>query len=149
MAARNILASSSNRYPIFLYIYSCLAFFLLVIACINYLNLSIADFNFRNKEIGVRKILGARKKQIAIQVTLETTLYCVIALGLSLGLLYFLFPNVSQFLDPNLRFSMLLDSKVEGLIIFILALLIILSTAYPAYHLAKNNPINDLKRMHG
>jgi len=134
---------------IYLYIYSCLGFFLLVIACINYLNLSIADFNFRNKEIGVRKILGARKVQIAIQVTLETILFCAVALGLSVGLLYLLFPKVSQFMDPNLRFSMLMDSNVAGFIILTLVVLVLLSTAYPAYHLAKNNAINDLRRKHG
>jgi putative ABC transport system permease protein len=134
---------------LYLYICSSLAFFLLLIASINYLNLSIADFNFRNKEIGVRKILGARKKQIAIQITLETTLYCLAALGLSVGMLYFLFPDILQLLDPNLQFAMLLDSKVVVLTSLTLVSLIIFSTAYPAYHLATNNPIDDLKRIQG
>jgi putative ABC transport system permease protein len=134
---------------LYLYLCSCLGFFLLLIASINYLNLSIADFNFRNKEIGVRKILGAQKKQIVIQIALETILYCLIALALSVGMLYFLFPWVLQLLDPSLQFVMLMDSKILVLVTLTLIFLIIFSTAYPAYHLAMNNPINDLKRIQG
>jgi len=78
---------------IYVYIYISLAIFLLVIAGINYLNLSIADFSFRNKEIGVRKVLGARKKQIVFQVVLETIFHCVIAVLISVGILYILFPD--------------------------------------------------------
>lgn len=119
--------------------------FLLAIASINYINLSIADFHKRNKEIGVRKVLGARKKQIAIQVILEACFVSLSALILSIGVLYFLFPQVLQSLDSNLSFAMLFKPNVMILVALTVLLLIILSTAYPAYRLATNNPINDLK----
>ncbi len=135
--------------PLYLYIYGSLAFFLLVIAGINYLNLSIADFDNRNKEIGVRKVLGASKRQIAFQVIIETTLFCLMSLILSLGLLYLFFPQVLQLLDSNLRFAMLADRKLLFFVAVTVSFLVIASTAYPAYRLSSNHPINDLKKKTG
>lgn len=134
---------------LYVYIYSGLAIFLLIIASINFLNLSIADFNFRNKEIGVRKVLGARKKQIAFQVTFETTLYCLFALIGSFGLLYIVFPQLLKSLDPNLQFAMIATPKVLMWIVVVIIFLVLFSAAYPAYRLSINNPIQDLKRKYG
>ena len=131
---------------VYLYVYISLAVFLLVIAGINYLNLSIADFSFRNKEIGVRKVLGARKKQIVFQITLETISHCLLALLVSGGILYILFPQLSQLFDLNLKFSSLLRKEVLTWTLLTVSILIILSAAYPAYCLSVNNPIHDLKR---
>ncbi len=131
---------------VYLYVYISLAVFLLMIAGINYLNLSIADFSFRNKEIGVRKVLGARKKQIVFQITLETIFHCLLALLVSGGILYILFPQLSQLFDLNLKFSSLLREEVLTWTLVTVSVLIILSAAYPAYCLSVNNPIHDLKR---
>lgn len=134
---------------VYVYVFSSLALFLLVIASINYINLSIADFHNRNKEIGVRKVLGARKTQIAIQVIIEACLICFSGLILSIGLLYFLFPQVLQLLDAHLSLAMLFDAPVLISVGLTISLLIIFSTAYPAYRLAVNKPINDLKSGSG
>lgn len=131
---------------VYLYVYVCLAIFLLVIAGINYLNLSIADFSFRNKEIGVRKVLGARKKQIVFQIAFETIFHCFLALLVSAGILYMLFPQVSQSFDLNLKFTSLLRKEVLTWTLITVSALIILSAAYPAYCLSVNNPIHDLKQ---
>jgi putative ABC transport system permease protein len=132
---------------VYLYVYISLAVFLLVIAGINYINLSIADFSSRNKEIGVRKVLGARKKQIVFQITLETISYCFLALIVSGGTLYLFFPQLSQLFDLNLRFSSLLQKEALTWTLLTVSILIVLSAAYPAYCLSVNNPIHNLKRM--
>lgn len=131
---------------LYVYIFSLLGIFLLVIASINYINLSIADFNSRSKEIGVRKILGARKKQIAFQVTLETVFLCFSGLLISLIALYLLFPKVLVLLDPNLKLEMLLDTNVMFLITLTVLLLAAFSTAYPAFRLSMNSPMSDLSK---
>ena len=46
------------------YIFSAIALFILLIACINYMNLSTARSALRAREIGIRKVVGARKKRI-------------------------------------------------------------------------------------
>ena len=131
---------------LYVYIFSLLGIFLLVIASINYINLSIADFNSRSKEIGVRKILGAQKKQIAFQVTLEALFLCFVGLLISLTILYFLFPKVLVLLDPNLKLEMLLDTNVVVLITLTVLFLAAFSTAYPAFKLSMNSPMSDLNK---
>ncbi len=131
---------------VYLYVYISLAIFLLIIAGTNYLNLSIADFSFRNKEIGVRKVLGARKKQIVFQITFETILHCLLALIISVGILYILFPQVALSFEFNLKFSSLLRQDVLIWTVATVTALSLASAAYPAYCLSVNNPIHDLKR---
>lgn len=133
-----------NRF--YVYVFSLLAFFLLVIACINYINLSIADFHHRSKEIGIRKILGARKAQILIQIALESLFYCSTGLFISLVILYAIFPQVSSFLDPNLNIAMLLKPEPILIVMVTILFIIILSTTYSAIKLSISNPVKDLKR---
>ena len=134
---------------IYVYIFSLLGVFLLLIAGINYVNLSIADFHKRNKEIGVRKVLGARKRQVTYQVILETCFICITAMILSLGTLFLLFPKVAQVLDANLSFSMLFRPHIILIVSSIILFLIVGSSVYPAYHLAMNKPVNDFKAISG
>lgn len=131
---------------VYLFIYISLAVFLLIIAGINYLNLSIADFSFRNKEIGVRKVLGARKKQIVFQVCYESAFYCLLALFISIGILYISFPHVLNLFELNLNFFDLVQQDVLAWVLASIFILIVVSAAYPAYCLSVNNPIHDLKR---
>lgn len=133
----------------YVYVFVLLGIFLVVIASINYINLSIADFHKRNKEIGVRRMLGARKKQIGFQVLIEASLVCFLALILGLVGLCVLFPKILQLLDANLSLTMLADVGVMISIGCALGMLIILSTVYPAYKLATNKPFDDLKSGKG
>lgn len=131
---------------LYVYLFSILGLFLLVIACINYINLSIADFHNRSREIGIRKLFGALKKQIAFQVTLESLFYCIFGLLISLGILYIIFPKVSALLDPNLNLSILLDPIVILTVAITVLFIVIFSTTYSAIKLSINNPIKDLKK---
>ena len=56
------------------YIFSAIALFILLIACINYMNLSTARSALRAKEIGIRKVIGARKKELIFQFLSESVL---------------------------------------------------------------------------
>jgi len=130
---------------LYVYIFSLLGLLLLLVSSINYINLSIADFHNRSKEFGVRKSFGARKTQIASQITLEALFICIAALLISLGILYLLLPAVLVLLEPNLNFGMLLDKNVLVLTAVTVSVLTIVSTAYPAFHLSMSSPVGDLK----
>jgi putative ABC transport system permease protein len=132
---------------VYVYVFSLLGVFLLLIAGINYVNLSIADFHKRSKEIGVRKVLGARKRQVALQVILETCVLCLVSFCLSVGAVYILFPKVAQILDANLTFRMLFQRQVLWIVVIITASLMVMSTLYPAWRLAANKPVNDFKAL--
>lgn len=132
---------------VYIYMFAVLGLFLLVISGINYINLTVADFHKRLKEIGIRKVMGALKRQIAFQVIFEGCLVVVLSLIVSICALYLLFPEVQQLLDPNLKFVMLAKPEIIAMLAAVIGLLIILSTLYPAYQLAINSPIENMKSI--
>lgn len=130
---------------VYVYAFSVLGILLLLVAGINYVNLSLADFSNRARETGVRKVLGARKYQLVTQVMLETLVFCFIAMALGLGMLYFLFPKVTQLLDGDLRFDMLLNTNVMMLAGAGLVVLLFFSTYFPAKMFTTSGVIQNLK----
>ncbi len=130
---------------VYVYAFSVLGILLLLVAGINFVNLSIADFSSRARETGVRKVLGARKHQLLSQVALETLLFSLIALTLALGTLYLLFPKVTQLLDGDLRFDMLLNPNVMILVGAGLVVLLFFSTYFPARIFTTSGVIQNLK----
>src|SRR5260221_11597280 len=134
---------------LYFYVFSLLGLFLIIISSINYVNLSIADFDSRTKEIGVRKILGARKRQIGFQVFMDTVFICLLALLISIGLVYSLFPKIANLLNSDLQFEMLWNGRVMVLVALIILFLLTLSSAYPAFRLSSQNPVKDLKLGQG
>lgn len=129
----------------YVYAFSVLGVLLLMVAAINYVNLSIADFSSRARETGVRKVLGARKYQLVSQILLETLLFSLFALMLGVGALYLLFPKVTQLLDGDLRFEMLLDLRVVILAGLGLVILLFFSTYFPAKMFTSSGVIQNLK----
>ncbi|MDZ7648666.1 MAG: FtsX-like permease family protein [Cytophagales bacterium] len=128
-----------------MYAFSVLGVLLLVVAGINYVNLSIADFNNRARETGVRKVLGARKHQLVSHVVMETLLFSFIALALGLGILYLVFPKITELLDGDLRFGMLMNPTV--FVVSLAGLFVLLSSHlyFPAKLLAASGVIQNLK----
>jgi putative ABC transport system permease protein len=130
---------------VYVYALSVLGILLLIVAAINYVNLSIADFSNRARETGVRKVLGARKYQLVLQVALETLVFSLIAMALGLGALYLLFPKITELLDHNLRFEMLLNPRVVTIAISGLVVLLFFSCWFPAKMSAASGVIQNLK----
>jgi putative ABC transport system permease protein len=68
------------------YIFSIVAVFILLIACINFINLTTARSVERAKEVGIRKVVGALRQQLARQFIGESVLLCLISFVIVLGL---------------------------------------------------------------
>jgi len=93
---------------IFVYFLSGLAFVVMLSASFNYMNLSIARALTRAKEVGIRKVSGATKKQLIFQFLTEAILLSLVALIISHAFLYLLKPaftqlHFAQLLQWNLR----------------------------------------------
>lgn len=138
---------SSIRIPEFgYYILSGLAFIIMLMACLNYTNLSIARSLTRMKEIGVRKVNGATRKNLIFQFLTESVITVLLSLILSCVILYFIkeaFMNFwfNQFLGLDLQSSSLLY-----LVYVAFALLVGISAGiYPAFFLSKKKPVSALK----
>ncbi len=114
-------------------------------AVFNYTNLSIASALKRAKEVGVRKVVGAEKKQIKLQFIVETVLLALIAL---LGSLIILVPIKREFLSMVYS-AEVLDTSIEfyqvATFLTFTLLVGILAGIFPAQYFARLNPIQTIK----
>jgi putative ABC transport system permease protein len=129
------------------YIFSIIALFILLIACINYMNLSTARSALRAREIGIRKVIGARKKEIIAQFLSESVLIACAAILISLILLYFTLPWLNKISEQNL--SMRILGKLQIFIPILAAPFVIgiLSGLYPALFMSSFQPVKTLKGL--
>lgn len=127
-----------------IYIFSVIAFFVLVIACINFMNLSIAISSRRSKEVGLRKVIGAVKKNIAMQFIGEAVVFSTIAFLLSLILLEMTLPYFNAFIGKQLviNYNAANLSIAGGAFVLFIG---ILSGGYPAFILSTIQPAKILK----
>jgi predicted permease len=129
----------------FVYIFSAIALFVLVIACINFMNLSTARSASRAKEIGIRKVIGGKRKSIINQFLLESFILTIIAL-LAAIILVFLFIEVFNTISGK-AISVNVLFKQEFILgtIFVAVVTGFLAGSYPAIFLSSFKPITVLK----
>lgn len=113
-----------------------IAILLVFVAWINFINLSSSRVLQKAKEVGVRKSLGATKKQIVSQVSLESLVLNLGSLAISFCICLILQPYFNQYLGLSLSISDLIDAQVWGLpflAVFLtcFALLALLISIYP------------------
>lgn len=137
------------RLPLFAYYFLAgLALVILASACLNYTNLSIARALTRAKEIGIRKVTGAQRKNLVVQFLSESVLTALLSLVIAFLLLLALIPSfkglwVNQYLNFDLPFHPLLFA---GFIL--LAILVgVVAGIYPALFLSGYQPIKALKSL--
>lgn len=124
---------------------SVIAVFILVIAWINYVNLSTAKSLERAKEVGVRKSMGAYKKQLIYQFLVESFVLNLLSLVIAVVLVVLLTPLFSQLADAPLSREFFLRPSFWGIVGGILVLGSALSGLYPAFILSSFRPIHVLK----
>ncbi len=83
--------------------FSAIAVFILLIACFNFTNLSTARSLARAREVGMRKVCGATRRQIALQFLVESCLIAVVAVALATGLVLLLLPAFNALLGTALH----------------------------------------------
>ena len=123
------------------FLFSIIAVAILVIACINYMNLVTARAGKRNREMGVRKIVGAKKFNLFGLLMGETAIMLVCAMIISIVLIKLALPFYNDLAGKNMRFELL---EPATLLIFLSAgvAALLLAGMYPAFTLAAFNPIN-------
>jgi putative ABC transport system permease protein len=122
-----------------------IAIFLVIIACVNFINLATAQAVNRAREVGVRKVMGSSRRQLAVQFLCETGIITFTALFLAIGITSVVLPLLNQFLDLHITFNII---KEPLLILFVLGIglaVTFLSGFYPALILSGFNPITALK----
>ncbi|HEX8332212.1 MAG TPA: ABC transporter permease [Segetibacter sp.] len=119
--------------------------FIILIACINYINLSTSLAFAKAKEVGIRKSIGASRKQLFFLYMQETFIITITATIAAIFLAILLLPYVNQLLDKSLSIDQLVDFKFIAGGIILLLLISFISGAYPSIVLSGFNPIVTLK----
>lgn len=139
----NRLNDSGNIVVIYSFIGA--AIFIVLLSCINFTNLSTAQFTRRLKEVGVRKILGMRRNELAMDHFLNALLFCLAAVLLSLGLSQLLLPGFNLITDKHLVLDLLHDYRIwMGLAALVLVMALV-AGSYPAIFLSAYNPVDAVK----
>ena len=131
----------------YIYIFTSMGLFILLIACINYLNLATATAVFRVREIGIRKAIGAYKKQLRGQFLTESFMITLLAMILAIGIMDLTFPFFNGI--TGTQFDITFSTLLEYLpLILGLSLLIgLLAGSYPAFYLSRFRPIEALRNQ--
>jgi putative ABC transport system permease protein len=122
-----------------------IAIFVLVIACFNFINLATARSLRRAKEIGVRKVVGAERKQLVLQFIGETILLSVFSMMVAAVATILIIPLLNHFTGKSIEFNPV-THPLFALIILIAGIVIgIVAGIYPALVLSGFQPIKVLK----
>jgi putative ABC transport system permease protein len=126
-------------------LFTIIALIVLIIACVNFMNLSTARSAERAKEVGVRKSIGAGRSELAIQFLGETIMLSLIALVISLVLVWLTLPYINNLSGRSLSLNFINDPMLGLVIIGFTVLVGIVSGIYPAIYLSSFKPIKVLK----
>jgi ABC-type antimicrobial peptide transport system permease subunit len=121
-----------------------IAVFILLIACINFMNLSTARSERRAKEVGIRKVVGARKGSLIAQFIGESILFAFIAFILAIGLVHL---SLKAF-DQVIGIPLTIDYSNPYFWLFSFAFILftgIVAGSYPAFFLSSARPVKVLK----
>ncbi|MEO8112625.1 MAG: FtsX-like permease family protein, partial [Ginsengibacter sp.] len=124
---------------------SLIGIFLIVIACVNFINLATAQAVNRSKEVGVRKVLGSNRKQLAFQFLGETALIVITAIILAVLIAAAALPFLNTLLETQISIHFINDTSVIIFLLSAAVLVTLLAGIYPAIILSGFNPITALK----
>lgn len=119
--------------------------FLLISACLNFINLATAQVFNRLKEVGVRKSLGSKKRQLFGQFLTETSLLALSSLICAVVVALLFLPYLNNLFDMNIGSDSILNLKVFVFSVVIFLVVTLLSGSYPGILLARFTPVMALK----
>lgn len=128
-----------------MYIFVSIAFFILLIACINFINLSTANSSARAKEIGLRKTVGSKRRQLIAQFLVESVMLCFSAMILSLVLIDLIRPNFSTIFGISIDLHYLNPVSTIAFIVLFPIVVGVLAGSYPAFYLSGFKPATILR----
>ncbi len=123
-------------------IFTLVAFFVLLLAGVNFVNLSIAQGARRSREIGMRKVLGAQRRQLVAFLLSESVLLALLAFLLALAIIWYLRPWFNRLTGVEPAFWRL---PVLGFFLLVALLTGLLAGLYPAFRMTAIHPVAAIK----
>ncbi|MEL6544119.1 MAG: ABC transporter permease, partial [Myxococcota bacterium] len=121
------------------------ALLILIIACINFMNLSTARASQRAREVSLRKVVGATRRELVMQFLGESSMLALLGLVFAMAIAQLALPAYNQFLDRELTLSFF---GADSLLPWLLALVLLVGVGgglYPAFYLSRFRPASVLK----
>ncbi|RYY95641.1 MAG: ABC transporter permease, partial [Chitinophagaceae bacterium] len=128
---------------------SLIAVFVLLIAGFNFVNLATARSMRRAREVGVRKVVGAGRRQLLVQFTVETIFLSLIAVLLAAALTALVLPALNEFTGKELLFNPFREPLLGLGLLVAAAAIGVLAGLYPSLVLARFRPVQVLKGSKG
>lgn len=122
-----------------------IATFIMAIACFNFINLATALATRRAKEVGVRKTIGAGRRQLIGQFIGETLLITAISISLAIFLTALLLPSLNAFTGATIPFRILIRPETIALFAALTLVVGLAAGFYPAIILSGYDPVKVLK----
>jgi putative ABC transport system permease protein len=125
--------------------FGIVALLILGMACMNFTNLATARASQRAREVALRKVLGASRRQLIVQFVGESIMVAAIAMLIGLALAELAIRPLNAFLDADMHFSYF---GANGVLVPVVALILIVGLAgglYPAFYLSRFEPARILK----
>ncbi|MFC1493276.1 ABC transporter permease [candidate division KSB1 bacterium] len=129
----------------YVYVFSAIAAIILIIACINFMNLYTANSEVRAREVGMRKVIGAHKKQLISQFLGESLIQSFIALPLALIVVLLVLPTFNNIASKNIDISYLGNFQFLTTVLLLTFAVGLISGSYPAFFMSSFTPIKMLK----
>ena len=139
------LYGASKDTSIYIYAFSIIAVFILFIACINFINLTIAMATTRAREAGLRKVVGAGRKDLFAQFFGESVFLTIISFIFALMLIQLLLPLFNNLTGKALTLNPF-GHGVQGLFMLLIVILTgLVAGLYPAAIQSSYQPVNIIK----
>jgi len=135
------LPGDSN--PLYAYILATVGILILLIACINFITLATGRSSSRALEVGVRKVMGARKNQLIAQFFGESFVVSLTALLIGILLAFLFLKSFNQM--ANREFILTADAFSISFCLFLLLFITLFAGGYPALVLSSFQPVKVLK----
>lgn len=129
----------------FLFILLLVAFVIILIACFNFINLNIGLSFTRTKEMGIRKCLGAGKRQVWLQVWGESFVTVLMAMIAGIAATVILMKGFNKLMESQFEMSLLYQPVIIFSVILLLLLVSFIASGYPSYIMGKLKTVEILK----
>ena len=139
----NELGANGNIVTV--YTFSAIAVVILLIACFNFMNLSTARSASRAREVGLRKTLGADRRQIATQFLGESVILSLISVIIASLLVVFVLGWFNNLIGLQLQFSPLREPLISALLLLLAMAVGLVAGSYPAFYLSAFPTANILR----
>jgi len=131
--------------PQYVYVFSAVGFLILLIACINFMNLATARSATRAAEVGMRKVVGAHRRQLVFQFMTESFLISMIAVAAALTFIALTLPLFNEFAGTQFHIAGFLRRELLAGLAAIAVFTGLTAGSYPAFFLSAFRPSAILK----